>query len=69
MSRDCAYANHESENSKLEKTAIDCIANMKVEIIELKDNIIRLSPNDQVVVELVNLKQEINIVKTVNAEN
>ena len=33
MSRDCAYANHDSENIKLEKTVIDYIANMKVEII------------------------------------
>ena len=69
MSRDCAYANHESENSKLEKAVIDCIPNMKEEIIELKYTIIRLSSNNQVVGEFVNLKQEINIVKTVNAEN
>ena len=63
MSRDCAYANHESENSKLEKAVIDCIANKKVEIIVLKYTNIRLSINDQVVGQLVNQKQEINNLK------
>ena len=44
------------------------VANMKQEIIELREFIQRLAPSDQVVSELDNLKEEIFNLKTKNAE-
>ena len=65
---DCAYAHIENDNSKLEATVIYHIANMKAEIIELKEVIQRLVPLDQTVNEIEHLKQEINKLKTENAD-
>ena len=47
---------------------VDNIANMKVEIIDLKDAIQRLVPNDQVGSELEKLKKEVVNLKAENSE-
>ena len=65
---DCAYAHIENNNSKLEATVIHHIAIMKAEIIELKEVIQRLAPLDQTVNEIEHLQQEINKLKTENAD-
>ena len=65
---DCAYAHLESETSKLEKTVIDNVGSMKVEIFELKDALQRLAPNDEVGSELEKLKKEVVNLKAENSE-
>ena len=42
---DCAYAHMESQTSKLEKTVIETLANIRVNKIELKDALQRLANN------------------------
>ena len=65
---DCAYAHIKNDNSKLEATVIHHVAIMKAEIIEVKEVIQRLAPLDQTVNEIEHLQQEINKLKTENAD-